>query len=162
MSKKINELSNGSIVKELNFKIIKKNASKPKPDLTVYKTLLTDGVELIQVVQFNKNHFQKFKETDTVKLFNFMPRETPKNNFWFRLNSKNLHLEYNNACKVELSDKQLDTEVEPMQISAIEQASIVDKSIISVKCVILNIKETVFGTKNIITSKSFDLSGINL
>jgi hypothetical protein len=116
MSKKINELSNGLIVKELNFKIIKKNSSKPKSDLTVYKTLLTDGVELIQVVQFNKNHFQKYKETDSVKLFNFMPRETPKNNFWFRLNSKNLHLEYNNACKVELSDKLLDTEAEPMQI----------------------------------------------
>jgi hypothetical protein len=97
MTQKISEFNNGVIVRDVPLKVLKKHSSVPRSGMNVFKTLLTDGIELIHVVQFNKNIFLKFKEGETVKLSNFMPRESEKNAFWFKLNAKNLHLECNSA-----------------------------------------------------------------
>ena len=89
-----------------------------------------------------------------------MPRESEKNAFWFKLNAKNLHLECYSACNVESHVTSITGNIELMHVSAIEHAAYVEKTIVLVRCVILNIKESVYGLKKTLNCLAFEIEGI--
>ena len=62
--------------------------------------LLTDGIEFIQVTIFNFNKFTGILKGDVVSLSKFMIRHTQINEFWFRLNETNIHLDNNAGSAV--------------------------------------------------------------
>lgn len=165
MSVKICEITHAVLVKDLVLKIVKKCQIKPKPTLTLWKTLLTDGIEMIQVVDFKFNYFMKYAENDIVKLTYFMPKEcNTKDTFYFKLNNKHLELSSNSSSKVErISDNKIPSP-EILDITDIDQMNFSGKSIISVKAVMLNINESFFSpsnshTKRNISCHAFDLNG---
>ena len=158
---KIADLCSGVLSTVLIVKICKKQIIKnPKSGSNIYKTLLTDGVELLQIVQFGTTSFLKTNENDSVKLSSFMPRESKKDGFWIRFNAKNLHIESNSASKI-LACKDSISSVEIVDISTLEHMSITEKCLISVEAVLSHVKEDIFGEKKRITCRAYDLTGSN-
>ena len=62
--------------------------------------LLTDGIEFIQVTIFGFNKFTCILKGDVVSLSKFMVRNTQINEYWFRLNEANIHLDNNAGSAV--------------------------------------------------------------
>ncbi len=123
--------------------------------------MLSDGVELLQIVEFGSTMFLKNNENDSIIMSSFMPRESKKDGFWIQFNSKNLHLESNSRSKVVSSTESI-TSTETINISDIEHMSFSEKCFISVECVLTNVNVDTFGEKKRITCRAYDRTGLHI
>jgi len=160
----ISEQKNGKLTKDLCVKVIKKVViNNPKnASLKIFKTLMTDGIEFVQVVQFANNIFSKINEHENVILESFMVRESNKDAFWIKLNTNNIHVETNSASKVTKTANKITNNITSLAINCVGKMSVSEKSLMSVKAVLLNTKEDIFGIKKRTTCNAFDLEGKNI
>ena len=77
----ISALTINNNVKDLNLKIIKKCLTTVNSK-TIYKYLLSDGIEYLAITQFGATTFSSFNELSMVCLNGFIVEEEIKNAYW--------------------------------------------------------------------------------
>ena len=94
-----------------------------------------------------------------------MPRESKiKDSYYIKMKNKNLHLDVNNASKVEQLNNEEINSPDLLNVSNIQQLNSTNKTIISFQAVLINIKDNIINSssslaKRNIVCHAFDLNG---
>ena len=144
----ISDLIINKPVNDLTVIIIKKlTVVNPKNNKAIYKYVFFDEFEYIQLTQFTQSSLEIYKEGSIVTLSGYMVSPETKNSFWFKLNARNVCLISNNACKIKQSTSKLDSSINYKSIMDINAMVISEKTLISIKAIVLSIKQSEFNGK---------------
>lgn len=134
----IQNLVHGTKVVNLHLKLIRIQTSEKNGRLS-HRILLSDGFENILVSYFGVNVFGKFQIGSVVCLNGFLVRNSKIDEFWIRLNKNNYNLDYNAACKVEVSKETIEDHQTFFNFDSIDFQNFNEKMLITTKGLISQI-----------------------
>jgi hypothetical protein len=75
---------------------------------TVFKTLLSDGLEYLEITEWNTNSFENYEENTCLKFNNYYLKTAPSTNAYFiKMNINDYTLIKQNNSSLQLSDEQI-------------------------------------------------------
>jgi hypothetical protein len=74
----------------------------------VFKTLLSDGLEYLEITEWNTNSFENYEENTCLKFNNYYLKTAPSTNAYFiKMNINDYTLIKQNNSSLQLSDEQI-------------------------------------------------------
>jgi hypothetical protein len=132
---------------DLHLNVLKIHIVKTKNGKCIYKTLLSDGLERISCTEFGYSKFSKFKEDENIYIVNFTLKRSEINNYYLKLNEKDLEIMCNFSTKINSSKEKISA-LEYTDLETISILQCVKNHVFNLKGVVVNFKNSTVNNKS--------------
>lgn len=160
--KYINNLQNNQNVTYLILKLLVKYSNQVGDKNTIHKYLFTDGIDLIELIEYNCDLFNNIKQNDIIKINNILVSTKSINQKYdFIANSNNIILKSNDYTSIDLITSQsirILNNVNYTNLYDISKTNYINKTLINIKCIAFDVKQAQVQNKSLTTFKGLDIN----